>query len=70
MSEWKRVDQELPPNDDDVLVRVRGESHTGYLYRARMVWVVPSWADNGDALVGNHVTHWMPLPAAPTEEKK
>jgi hypothetical protein len=52
--DWRSVKDELPPNDDDVLVF--DASHDYYI----------AWYDEGTWYNENNtITHWMPLPEQP-----
>jgi hypothetical protein len=58
---WISVDDELPDDDETVLVWTSdGEPWTGY-HEAR-VWYYVS----GNKISADQVTHWMPFPAGPT----
>lgn len=60
---WRRVEDEIPPDEVQVLVRVKWSAdptRTGFLDEG--TWVVNGYGS------GYVVTHWMPLPPAPQEE--
>ena len=62
IGQWISVTDRLPENDCDVLVYVRGGVIDTAYYSRCGYW--ECYASRS-----NDVTHWMPLPKAPKEEK-
>ena len=72
MPQWISVEDKLPKNNDDVLGKTQSDFMVAYYDQRR--WQ-PSGASYGNYNEGGYgtvyegkVTHWMPLPAAPTRE--
>ena len=73
--QWISVDERLPDDETPVLIMLRGEIAIGELrwehpsheetYQACRYWDNPH--DDGQDWQWPDVTHWMPLPVAPTE---
>lgn len=64
---WIPVEERLPDNEQDVFIwcdRCGGDRDVGWWSLKNKVWVV-----NGFTLCYN-VTHWMPLPEPPKENKQ
>lgn len=68
MNEWTRVEDALPIPLEEVLVYdIRGRILMGYraeTFVGKPIWyVAPTY---GDTII----THWIPLPASPEENKE
>ena len=63
MSEWIKCDDKMPDFDVDVLVYDGKHIYIDYVYE--------EWNSKGKVFFASldRVTHWMPLPATPTEVK-
>lgn len=73
-NEWISADEKLPENGQIVL----SHQKDGFIYCAEYFagnalmspgWF-PRWFMDNDCWDAKEVTHWMPLPKAPKEEKK
>ena len=62
--EWISIEDRLPENDEPVLV---------YKYKYSEVYgnIETAYINNGHwrGSIGEAITHWMPLPAPPTEKE-
>ena len=76
MSKWISVKDRLPEEGQDVLVWYHGSYDVAYLQKVKPVKLQPPQFNNVemfewcfDDFEDVDVTHWMPLPAPPEEEK-
>lgn len=62
MMEWIRIDNELPPEDVEILFTYDGKVEYGCY-----IWYDPDyrWQESSSSLYRYDVTHWMPIPDAP-----
>ena len=71
-SNWINVKDQLPPDDESVLVYVNGNIRifsyvVSYLVDMRAHWWVDESGDYHSDIADGDVTHWMPLPQPPSE---
>jgi hypothetical protein len=66
MHKWIKVDEDVPPTDMDVLL----------LEESGAIWLGQNYANGEmrsypaqDLVPGKSITHWMPLPDPPEENK-
>jgi hypothetical protein len=61
-SKWRRVEDELPTNDRNVIVKIAESDQlfTAWIDRCKE-WQIPCSTD--------HVTHWRELPKPPKKER-
>lgn len=67
--DWINVNDELPNEYEEVLIWVSSEAETkiGWLINGNKIdyeWI----GDDMSSYKSNEVTHWMPLPEAPSEK--
>lgn len=58
MSEWTRVENELPANSDTYLVYCNGQIRESFFTKDKRFALT--------VLYGVKISHWMPRPAPPT----
>ena len=71
-SNWINVKDQLPPDDESVLVYVNDNIRifsyvVSYLVDMRAHWWVDESGDYHSDIADGDVTHWMPLPQPPSE---
>lgn len=62
--EWISIEDRLPENDEPVLV-YKARCNDAYANMETAYFDYGRWM----GVVGENVTHWMPLPAPPTEKE-
>ena len=68
MSKWVSVKDRLPENDTRVLAYCKDRC----IHDVKWRWADNAWYDKGSAAVylAGFVTHWLPMPEPPKEEKQ
>jgi len=72
--EWISVEDRFPPDCESVLVWCKGMTPTSayLIYTSKnnpICYMVNDWDESDETIRIDDVTHWMPLPAAPKEER-
>ena len=66
-SQWRSVDDELPPVDKDVLVSM-GCGEFGVVWLSALSNGTCKWYSNDDKLSLDNIKYWMPVPELPKTE--
>jgi hypothetical protein len=66
---WINIDERLPESGVRVLVMLSDPEDTGWVVKTPWIalWMNGYWHDCDAIADGCPITHWMPLPLAPTE---
>lgn len=66
-NEWVSVDERLPDNNTQVLMwSAKWNIAEAGSYYNKNFWV---YSEIGDGYIADDITHWMPLPERPKEDK-